>query len=446
MAYAMASIPGSILDDTTGKIPCLITPAVTGLGADQHTTYWSLQAGGSSSSNIGGGTTATGGNNGWTGGTAHYPGSAPYAVWVMEGGTVLRDILLLQANVMIGTMQQNFRNYAIPPGSGTTRYGVLIAQSSETRLGAWAIRALGFGAFAAGNGSPEETYLRNLISNNCASWSDYVAWRGGNFGNLGLVYNNDGNGLPPTGSTLGHNFQSQFPQSYFGVAVPMCALLHGDYVAGLSGLVSYIAKWLVNLYTTSFPPFFATVYSIAPSLSDDGAAAPGSYPSTLSQMGIGGGGNTLFATNGTTGVITMTGDAPPPWTLAIGDTWRPQNYAYEGDLNAAPAPFVDGNNYLITATGAGGTYGTFTTATIGASAVSGIGGYWLPTAQGSPGGTIQGATDPDGYCIWQMAGLAMHAIYGTTSADTAWTNCNTRWGGNAATVATRADWAYQKTL
>jgi hypothetical protein len=446
MAHAYAGVPIMVLNDVTGKIPNFSNTSIAGLGSTLTTTWWTTGPGQLSSSNLGGGTFATGGVNGWFPDGAHEPGAVHYAVWVMEGGTVLRDLIMLMGARAIGTTPyQPQRNLVI---SGTTYYcSVCFTWAGATaRAGAWNLREIVHGAFVAPNGGPEETYFRQVLSDNCSEFAAYQAYKGGNYSALGVIYY-DETDYPPQTHQVGWPMMSGFMQSYMGFATSMAAILQGDFVSGLNTIATYNAKWNVGLYTSSFPAYYATAYSMSYCLSDSNVgASPGAYVSTPAQIGLGGD-NMIFDYVSGSSTITFDGaSALPPWTIAVGDTFRPFNYyCYDTSAprNISPSPYVDGTNYVVTGIGSG----NFTVGVTAGATVIDCGGYFLPTGQPNPGsGTLSGdQNSPDGYLAYHIAGLGVQSVFGATNASTAYTNALGRFTGTAG-YAQESQWAFQNSV
>lgn len=445
-AYARLSIPTSVLNDATGKVPNWGNTSISGLGTPMPTGV------------VG---SVTGGLNNWTPDNGHWPGNVNYSVWLMEGGSVLRDNLLCEGNTMNqGSSYAALRNMVI---GGITYYTCCcFNQAGEgARYGAWDLRLISYAAFAAVNGSAEETYYRGVMQQNCAEWEAYLTYKGGNFGALGIIQYDDTD-YPPRGLNYlaTHLVVEGFMQSYMGLATATAAILHGDYVSGLNTVATYAAKFLVGLYTTSFPAYFATSYSMANCLADDSTAPPGTYVSSFAELGLSGaaGSNFSFDFNGTSTVTFNNTSSNAPWPVTTGDTYRPQNYlnlATGGGGPSAPSPFADGTDYVIT--GASGTFGsgsasgTFTTALTAGSTVTGVGGWFLPTGQGNPSSGsvsqyLDDITSGDCYLMYQVAALATQAIYGATGASTACSNAYGRFAGGSSAFNTRCDWAFQSTV
>jgi hypothetical protein len=141
-----------------------------------------------------------------------------------------------------------------------------------------------------------------------------------------------------------------------------------------------------------------------------------------------------FAFTNSSTTITHSGGAAP-WTLAINDKWRPQNYfnlETGGPQNSAPGSYTDGNDYTITAVNNGAR--TFTTAVTSNATRSGVGGWFLPAGQSNPAsGTLSGdESNPDGFLVYQRAGAGVLCAFGIggSGACDAFDAIDARWTGS----------------
>jgi hypothetical protein len=357
MAYNMASMPVHAVETSTGKIPSILNAAGTpaGLGGHYELTYWG--GGATPSSNINGGVKATGGTGGWSfagSAVAHMP-SGSYIVWLMEGAPPLRDIMAQYGNGQAagltfatgGTLP--VRNMVV---SGTTYYGssTCVGNGTNQREYAWRTLALLNLVRSSINGSDEETYGRNFLHSSLEECAAYEAYKGADYLNNGLPFYDEAT-IPIAGATIGSQQVSPFEIGYLAGVVGLGALMEGDYEADWTTQLNFIAKWLVYVYGgNSSPacPYYANSFDISPGLSSWGASAPASYISSLADLGLSPGEQTItFANNG----ATITLPSGFSWTLATGDKFKPSNYQNSSNFqlgHTPPAPFSPGSvNYIV---------------------------------------------------------------------------------------------------
>ncbi len=457
-AYSFAGIPEWVVGTTTatGKIPWLVngTPPA-GMGAGKSTSFWSGAAGGNYSSDIGGGSGPTVGSpalNGWLPGLAHFP-SGPFGVWLMEGGTILRDLLLYNGNRGVANfIYLPSRNMVI---SGTTYYGQCGWNEVpfSARASAWSLRDVAYAAFAAGQGSDEETYFLTVLQKNCDGFNAYKTFKGADYSAMGLVYYAEQDYPPGThniDSSTTENFMQMYMQSAWGFA----SMLIGDRVTDVNAVADFTAVFLDLLYNSTLSPYFATAYTIGIGASDYNAANPGVYfGTTVSRFGINTAGDNIFFAYANGSADITWSNADPYLTPLVNDKFRPQNYANlqngtGGVSSAAPTPFSDGTDYFVVAVNSGAkTFQVSATSggipiTAGAT-VARSGGFFMPAAQSPPGtGDATGtSTSGDGYPAWQKAGIAIHAVRGATGMSTALTK--SRFTGNYNTTCA---WGFQGTV
>lgn len=472
-AFLYGSFPYAVVNDATGAMPSLMDSVGTpsGMGSAFQTTSW--VADGVVSSTINGGTAPPGGIAQISPvQQAHTPAS-PYAVWLMEGGTILRDMILFGANNGLawdGYMPR--RNCTV---NGTVYYGsTFFTQSGAIlRAGAWSWRDVLAGWFVAPThanfGTIYRTYLGNIITSNCNQLTAYKTYAGSNFSTIGAPVNLEG--WPLTGLTdpLGVGTAvSGFMQSYMGIVAGFALQLAGNQIAGLSGVATFCAQWFTKLFTSSsaWCPWFATSFYNNITLSNSGAAI--TYISDPRDLGAAQGQSadcTLdFATSG---VITWTfaGPAPGPaaigpagWTLVAGDICRAMNYLLNQGTSTSgpPSPFASNTDYYIVApvVNTSTTTGTFKlSATPGGSPitpgsnVTGVGCTFVPAGQlgglcpagGSAltsGFYVGTVTEP--YILYMIAALALlvtNGVISSTAYNTATALLGTWTGFDAAGFA-----------
>lgn len=472
-AFLYGSFPYAAINDATGAMPSLMdlgnTPA--SLGASLNTTSWVADV--AVSSNINGGTVPPGGVGQIAPvQQAHTPAS-PYAVWLMEGGTILRDMILFGANngVAWGGYLP-LRNCTV---SGTVYYGCTFFTQTGAilRAGAWSFRDVLFGWFVAptkaGFGSAYRTYLGNIIASNCNQLTAYKSYAGSAFSTLGTPVNQEGWPLSGLTSPLSAaTAVSGFMQSYMGIVAAFALQLAGNQIAGLAGVAAFCAQWFVDLFTPSsaWCPWFATSFYNNITLSDAGAAI--SYISDARDVGAAQGQSADCTIDfATSGVITWTFAGSPPgpagigpagWALVAGDKCRAMNYLLNQGTStpSAPSPFTDNTDYYIVApvVNTSTTTGTFKlSATPGGSPitpssnVTGVGCTFVPSGQlgglcpaggsaATSGFYVGTVTEP--YILYMIAALALlvtNGVISQTAYNTATALLGTWTGFDAAGFA-----------
>lgn len=450
IAYDTASNPVFGIDGATGKILSLIDPGHTPTGMTAYPSDY-YAPNGEYSSDINGGNSPAGGTGGWNwGGSAadHIPNSI-YVPWLMEGVPFLRDLLIGQGNEALATnayLPQ--RNIVV---SGTTYYGstACTVNGSVTRRNAWDTRDEIEAAMAATNGSAEETYFRNVLTSSLAECAAYESYKGANYQNNGLIYY-DEQDYPPASNPIGSQQLRTFMETYLAAVLPYGVLLEGDYVGGLATQAAFVAKWLNYVYGSgsSYCPYWATAYSISTGTSNWGDPTPGTYISSLADLGISNGeGYTITFSSGNP-TLALTGF---PWTLAAGDELRIATYAVDGDAvqgTAPPSPFNGGTDYFVGSPNQSGLTLQLS-ATNGGSAItptanaSGVYTWFVPAVQSCPSsGTFVGGTSgTDVYLMYQVSGLALMDEIGISGASTAYTNAAARMSATPPTqCATEMHW------
>lgn len=480
-AYAMAGIPVYVTNSAThtiisclnaGSSPTTGTSFIgggTGLGTSDTGAYWWL-AGPSFSSNVNGGSTPTVAtvNNTWNGwrnsdsslDSSHWP-SPLYAVWLMEGDPFLRDLLVYNGSRVIGEQAYlPLRNFTL---DGVTYYypgGILLHTGENTRVAAWAWRDLAYAAFACPDGSPEQAYYRTVMANCASAASAYIAYEGANYNNLGILayVQNDcppnTNPIASMGSPIG-----TFMQHYMALAAGFASLLVGDQVSGAMTIADFCAKFIVGILTApGVCGYFATNYRFSFMTDDGGAAGRGNFVGSFAELGQCAADPQMHITYSNTSLdISYTADGSIGWTPAVGDKFRPQNYANDSSSNVppAPSPFVDGTDYWIVNVGASSTpsSGTFRLSTTqggpaiqASTLVSGACGWFIPSGQSCPlSGDISNGNTPDGYLQYLLAACSVQALRGATGAASAYSQALSRYG-STTNFNQLAMWAFQDTV
>lgn len=406
VAWANWTTGIAALNDATNHIPSLIDAAGTpaGLGTAKTNTYYDVSAN-FCSSDINGGNCPTG-QSYIIPNRAHYPGAVAYIVWLLEGEPYLQDFLMQNGNrpiAEIGCCYTNGRNITI---GSNTYYGSILTyfDGDNMRASAWAFRDIPIAAWAAPQGSPEQTYFRTLLTNNVSAANAWFTMKGTNYTNLGLVPLNDQSTgvLDPM---LGLSFQ----WSYSAQTIPMAAVLDDEFVSSLDSLVTPSELLTIALYggnSSGLCPYFGDVYTLNWQLVDGGAAAPGIYISSFADLGeneemnftVDLAGSTLTAT------APFQGYAASPIAFANGDKFRLNNSSTQTDANGTvastppPSPLTNNTDYFIindTLNGSGNNVFQLST-TSGGSAIA----FTEPTFTGSISGTtLTVTTPPSGFSL-----------------------------------------------
>jgi hypothetical protein len=435
MAWALWSSPSYFINDATGKIPSLLDSTGTppGLGTAMPALDWTGDG------TYYGFSTPTGSLGVWVQNRAHFPGSAPYAVWLLEGNPYMQDWLIQNGNQPIAALNPLYRNYRqIQVGGGATYYGVpAYAPDTGIRAIGWFMRDVGMAAFAARQGSPQETYFRNDLANVAAFERAYAKWKGANYTALGLVQVDDG---IPIATMQDNGYGSNFMGSFVIQGFSFAALLNGGFVSGLDALADRVPGFLLDEWNQNCP-YFADNYNPGWGLSDIGATPPGLYVGEASDLGVGQ--VAKFSYSGSTVTASVNGWHPaagPTLPYKTGDRFRPLNYDSDGDpLNPGPPPLIDGTDYCVI-NPSGNTFqlATITNGICGSipitflTSVTNGGGTMMPTGQSCPstGMFASDATAPDGYLMQERAALALAALRGVPGARGAYKRAVQRFTGN----------------
>lgn len=445
MGYAEWALPEWALNNATGCthafLPTALVPSSgsncmgnAGMGAPFGLTLqWAYGPGGTSSYN---GSTIpfTGGDGQFdlNDDDEHMPNMA-YTIWLMEANPYMRELLYQLSSYAVARRSIVYGRNPQVAGTGTTYYGSFLTycDPSVVRSCYWSMRDVSMAAFAAPTGSAEESYFKTLLSQTTSAMLAYQTYKGTNYTNLGLTTNDDTLGT----ATINSNspYISTFMNMYGVISIGMATELEGDQVPNIGTINSYNAKLQVALYNTNCG-YYATSYNIGASTSDIGAATPGAYVSSFSDLGYGGESTWAFS-NGSTTITTTIGsnDNATSNAITIGSKYRPQNYNSDGGAaNAAPSPFVDGTDYTLTSVSSP----TFVTATTAGANATGVGGFMVPSSCPSTGsadgGTGTGGgnpASPDDYLSWQIMTLGVASATGVSGASTAYNAAVTRQNG-----------------
>ncbi len=441
-AYAMNAIGLAWRNSATGSVPGLLPTAQlpAGLGTGLENAY---ALSGTCSTEIGAGTgTFSGGagqfNQSFAPETSHMP-SPILAVYLLEGGDYLREMLYFGANAAI--LQKAYlpnRNLQVN-GTGTTYDGVLITERGiNLRTGGWAARNAAYGAAAAPDGSDEQAYFIRVLKNNFDWQVADRASKSANYQSMGL-YVYDAYDMP---TNRNFSVQSGFMSWYLENALGYISLLIGD-----------------NSDISTACPYFASGYEWGPLYTET------DYVGSYNDVGNIGGSDTSYAyATGVGGTITWS-DVDPMVTLTNGDYFYPYDFFTQttGSATTPPANLVQGRRYYVRDVNmAARTFAI--AATLGglaityASAVSGSGGSWhfngvCPAPGGSPGavnvsghvGVSSGSTDEDGFTAVAMAAMALSAVAGGgATCDSAYTAATARLSG--ANFNAELSWALQNSV
>jgi hypothetical protein len=479
MAYLWGSLPATIINAVTLTIPSVLdssasgTPSAgTNLGGGTG-LYGSGQTGGtytsslwcwgnSTSANVNGGGsgatfTPTGSLNNWLLNPDHAPNTL-YGVWIMEGGEFLRRLLLAAGNAGTGWMYSGAQQWTL---SGTTYYGcgMFNTASPNMRRGAWAARGAAQALFAAPQGSAEETYFKNMWLYNVGQFNAYATYAnngGSNYTTMGMISYDD---VYPVTTTLNDELGVHgFMVSYMVACTNYAAMLVGDRVSGLGAVAAFAAQWYIGQSQAGLA-YYAWLYCACNSRSDISATSPAAYLSAFTEVAWGGNDEVWLDFTANSSSITITGLIAPPWTLAAGDKVRLQNY-YDGGSGpqsgtAAPSPFADNTDYFIKTTDGSTTMTLAATSggtaiSCGSTGASNVGVRFMPAGQPSqptgmePDSWAQSVSDPNGYLMWLITGIAMAVINGVSGAAAAYSDYNGRYTGGVSSVAT-CGWLMQDT-
>ena len=448
-AYNFSSMPFCILNADTNLVPSLLdvtgTPAA--MGTHKENSYW---GGSNYSSDIGGGAAPTGGLNRWNENNGIEHVACPiWLIWTLEGGTILRDLMYFAANKALGeTVYGPTRNTSV--NGGSTIYGVVISNMAggDIRIAAWMWRDVIVGRAACPDGSTMATYLDTVIANNCTYFPQYSNYKGTNFKNLGIWLYDENDYPPSTSRTLQSPSISTFMENYWALVACWAAIQYGDnatYGATLTLMADRVGGLFRDFYNVNCG-YYATPYHFGASTSALASASPGSFVSSVTDLGLSWGGATFNSVNyATGGTITVPPQGSGMWWPITGDKFRPTNYGNVADesLLNPPTPLTIGTDYTILTSNSGAQ--TFTldngsggTQTFGSN-VTGSGGWFIPVASAAacPGsGTLAGsAGDPNSFLSEEVATLAMNEVRGLSGASTAYAAAAGRYTGDYNTVA-----------
>jgi hypothetical protein len=474
MAYDWSSFVIYGIEASTGHIPCLIDaqgtsgsgdtgcPATSGaLGTAYPNDSWTNAF----SSDINNGAAPTGGTVPWTTGVGdpeHYPNGV-YISWLMEGSPFLRDLLMLMANGELANTGTGSRNNQVT-SSGSTYHGVIVSGLLiQMRSSAWKVRDAMYAAFAAPQGSPEESYFRTIMTSSLAWAAAYRSYKGTNYQNLGYQGVDEANYENPINqadNTIQNQEAENFMDTYYAAAMALSQILEGDYVTGIAADNTFQFQWLNSSYGAGKCPWYAPIYVRTPGQNYNGySGLPGNYvtqnqPSLTANAGVGfTNGNGLYI-NFASGSTTLQAQASNqlPWTLAAGDKIRFYNFDTSGNSFATlgPAPptnFTMGQDYYIESP-SGTSFQVSATnggAAISANAtVTGVNAALIPSGQAScPPGSWAPTNQTDNYFIYQLTALALMDEAGVSGAPTAYTNAAALWtggSGGSSVCATEMMW------
>lgn len=438
MAYSMGNPTYAVINDATGRMPCLL-PAIqcpTGpdMGAHKETTIWSSCSFTNAiatfaSNDIGGGGCWTGSNGPFgTWDSSHWT-SPVYGVWLMEGGAYLRDLLYQNANRPIA--YQGFlpnRNFQVG-GAGTVYYGLVLYSTDPTqvRFSAWAFRDILYARMAAEDGSAEQQYLDNVIDNNLSAYLAQTAVLDPNLQAFGW-YSGGGNSALITA----HNFM----QHYVGTVVSMGALLFGDHPTYGTKIQAFNNNYMGTFYATNFVNNFCSYYLDQYIWGPNTEA--GVFMTTIDNLGFGNGSDLHFGYNSATNLVTITAGGNPFTSLAAGDKFRPDGFfsllgPAGNPATAPPSPLVKGTWYFIKTVTNGATP-TFQlenspgSGTIAFGSTVANGGGMMHSEQACPGSGSASASTANAVGDYAIAveALGICAVSGNANCATAFATANAR--------------------
>lgn len=464
-AYAFATASFQVLDDATNFIPSLLsTGTVGGIAqtpggmtskADSH---WTGSVGtGSFSTDIGGGAGPTGSNLGlFTDNfrSDHFP-SPVYTTWLMEGGTILRDLLYMSGNRAIASINYfGIRNISI--NGGSIRYATVALDGDDgVRTAAWGFRDVIHARLACADGTTMKTYWDRVIQSNCAAYVEYSDYKGTNFKNLGAWFYDENDYPPNTSRGIGASI-NDFMLGYWSIVVGFAANTLGDDPTNGTNLTLMRTR-AGNFLNAAFGTgcfYFTSDHYQTSSTSMKGDASPGTYAASYADtlhMNSGSGAATWdYATNGT---ITPHYSSTIEWVPVAGDKWFTTNYHLSTLLNNPPAELTPGTAYTIKSV-TGDTSGfTFTldngsggTQTY-ASGVIGSGGWFIPViaSHGCPPG-ISTDSSPTGTCGTLLNGLYVLNTGDSATYGAATTRGAGSWALYGGSYAAGARWGLQGTV
>ena len=488
MADAEASEPDWAINDKPGPdgfqhIPCMLSAGQTDASANcpagligtgqTGTTFTSSSWAppNQCSSDIEGGSCSSAGTtaslwNQWTQGSginrAHQP-NAIYPVWLLTGDEFRRRLLILNGNGAIA-YSNNFSPLNI---QGTNYYtarsymGYPVA--TTLRVAVWANRDKTMAAFAATQGSPEETYFRDALTQGSEALAVYNNYKGATYTADGVDYFDDQIDTQTTtlSSSLSAFGIDNFMTGYDVVERNFACMLQGNFISGTTAGISYglcndadfVTRGTVGKYANC--GYNATTAFVDISRNDVGGPSPGLY-STLPDLAYLSDGNNNQFTINTDGSVTQTNGWGSLFTPLVGDKWRPYDYDEPNNVARTPAvaPFADGTDYTIATINSSTHTMTFSGISSGpASPVTGVGGGYVlsqTNATACPAtGSISGAGGQgDTYVSYDAGGMALSLAAGrsVSGAATQYTNASGRqnglWPSGYDTIAM---WAFQPT-
>jgi hypothetical protein len=357
MAYDGAAFQNQAVEATTGKIVPILNTAPAGLGPTYPTTHFGI--GYPPSSNVNGGAVPYGWNGGWGygGSTAAHMPNTMFGVWLMDGSPYLRDLLVQFANTTVADATYIPQRNPVGPLSGTQYYGQVscVYGQAGQRVAAWKSRDLFVGLFAARQGSDEATYLSNLVNTNMDWCAEYEAYQPANWQNNGLIFNNTGFNDPSghINTTVSPAGFEPFFMGFMATDFAWGGLIVGDRVPGMMDQVNFVAKWLVGVYNGnggSYCTYWSMPYESGTDKVCYGAAAPGNFTSSLADVGIQNGLESVASFQDGSSTVTVTAGANPFNPLNVaglpqvvdGDIFRTMNWSANvgpSIMSAPPSPF-----------------------------------------------------------------------------------------------------------
>lgn len=460
-AFVKGNIPMWVVDTNQCVVSVLssaLTPATgtncmgnTGLGPSRTSAQWTDRVA------FGGGINVpSDGNNSvgiWFLEGSHWPGATEYMVWLLEGSEFLQDMVMQEGNRGASSRLAVFGRNGQVGGTGTSYTGLALNAfpPGSSRYGFWSFRDITNAAYAAPEGSAEQTLFRNVEQQNVDANLAYRTYKGANYASWGVYVNDDQWGQNATFGAFGAPYVSQFMQWYAQTSVGISAARDGEFITNLTSMFNPQMNVQMNSVNCSF---FSDAFTTDIATSDIGTAKPGTWISTIGDLGYDDGSGGLvygFATTGNLITAPTTGwvsDVLGTLPYVAGDKYRPLNWdADGGNRVAAPTPFVDGTTYFPTNI-SGATYNLSatnggSTITVGANQ-TGVGGYMMPTGQTCPAsGMFRSITsNPDSYAAQEIAALGVAAADGISGASTALTNMQNRMTTIPSIYSTEVNFAY----
>lgn len=298
---------------------------------------------------INGGWGPYGGKNVWSVEPSHMT-NPTYVNWLLEGGAINQQIAVEQGARAIYSDSGTARRNATIYGTAYTGLSFVLYQNVDSRQAAWTMASVAFGAFAAAQGSDEETLLRNIIQNNVSAFNSYLSHKSADYLATGSAQYYEASYPPETATKILQGpGEATFMWDFSGCVWPYAANLVGDFITGMTDASAYMAKRWINAYTGS-RGWYASPYRAQFCISESQSALPAAFVTDVASVGVSAGSFAAWTMDLADGTIHLnTAGLLTTITLANGDKIRPCNYQNQGggDLQPWPAPFTDETDYFV---------------------------------------------------------------------------------------------------